>query len=48
MKKVVAEDAKVFTSGTAPLLLPVEYVNKKNPERLEKLMMMFKTGDDMR
>jgi hypothetical protein len=48
MKRVIPDNAKVFPSGTAPLLLPVEYINNRNPERLEKLMMMFKTGDDMR
>jgi len=28
MKKVIPETAKVFASGTTPLLLPVEYENK--------------------
>lgn len=48
MKRVIPETAKVFHSATSPLLLPVEYVDKQNPEHLDKLIMMFKTGDDMR
>ena len=28
MKRVIPESAKVFTSGTSPLLLPVEYEDK--------------------
>lgn len=48
LHKVIAEKSKVFTSATKPLLLFVEYSNKPNFEKKEKLMMMFKTGDDMR
>ncbi len=28
MKRIIPESAKVFTSGTSPLLLPVEYEDK--------------------
>lgn len=48
LHKVIAEKSKVFTSATKPLLLLVEYSNKAELVERDKLMMMFKTGDDMR
>ncbi len=48
LHKVIADKSKVFTSATKPLLLLVEYSNKAENIENDKLMMMFKTGDDMR
>ena len=48
LHKVISEKSKVFTSATKPLLLLVEYSNKTELVERDKLMMMFKTGDDMR
>lgn len=48
LHKVIAEKSKVLTSATKPLLLFVEYSNERDHVKSDKLMMMFKTGDDMR
>ena len=48
LHKIISEKSKVFTSATKPLLLLVEYSNKAELVDKDKLMMMFKTGDDMR
>ena len=54
--KCIVEGTSVFKSATKPLLLPFTYKHKNDPaypkdtkdEDKKKLIMMFKTGDDMR
>lgn len=41
-------DVKIFTSANKPLLLKFSYSTKEEGRSDEKLMIMFKTGDDMR
>ena len=48
LHKVISGESSVFTSATKPLILLVEYSNKAKLVDKDKLMMMFKTGDDMR